>query len=77
MEKEQRSKLQKATQDAPMSVALRADGKQLASGSDDETLKLWDVATGKEISILGEHRGCVGARTDRDRRDWPPPGGRE
>ena len=29
------------------SVAFRLDGKTLASGSGDKTVKLWDVATGK------------------------------
>ena len=30
-----------------MSVAFSADSKSLASGSDDKTVKLWDMATGK------------------------------
>jgi WD40 repeat protein len=29
------------------SVAYSPDGKTLASGSYDKTIKLWDVATGK------------------------------
>jgi WD40 repeat protein len=32
------------------SVAYSPDGKTLASGSYDKTIKLWDVATGKELS---------------------------
>jgi RNA polymerase sigma factor (sigma-70 family) len=34
------------------SVALSPDGKTLASGSTDNTVRLWDVATGKEKAIL-------------------------
>ncbi len=30
------------------SVAYSPDGKTLASGSYDKTIKLWDVATGKQ-----------------------------
>ena len=40
---------------AVFSVVFSPDGKTLASGSDDRTLKLWDVATGKEQATLKGH----------------------
>jgi WD40 repeat protein len=46
--------------DAVMTVALSRDGKLLASGSSDKTVKLWDVATGKELYTLKGHSGKVG-----------------
>ena len=32
------------------SVAYSPDGKHIVSGSEDSTVKVWDAATGKEVS---------------------------
>ncbi len=42
-------------------VALTADGKTLATGSADKTVRLWDVANGKEVKKLEGHTDGVNA----------------
>jgi WD40 repeat protein len=41
------------------SVSFSGDGKTLASGSRDNTIKLWDVTTGKAIRTLKGHSDSV------------------
>ncbi|WP_367275326.1 AAA family ATPase [Microcoleus sp. CAWBG58] len=38
------------------SVSFSPDGKILASGGHDSTIKLWDVSTGKELTTLTGHK---------------------
>jgi small GTP-binding protein len=44
-----------------MSVAFDPTGQMLASGSDDQTVKLWDTASGKLIRTLDGHKDMVGS----------------
>ncbi|KAJ5647182.1 hypothetical protein N7490_003554 [Penicillium lividum] len=41
------------------SVAFSPDSQTVASGSDDNTIKLWDAKTGKELQTLEGHSGWV------------------
>jgi WD40 repeat protein len=41
------------------SVAISPDSKVLASGSDDKTIKLWDIATGAQLRSLEGHTSAV------------------
>ncbi|KAL4734247.1 putative wd40 protein [Aspergillus similis] len=45
--------------DTVLSVAFSADGLMVASGSNDRTIKLWDVKTGLEIRTLVGHSNWV------------------
>ena len=45
--------------DEVSSVSFSPDGKTLASGSADQTIKLWDVTTGKEIRTFQGHSRSV------------------
>src|SRR5437763_549061 len=41
------------------SVAFSPDGKQVVSGSNDETVRLWDAATGAPLQTLKGHSSWV------------------
>ena len=45
--------------DAVNGVAVSADGRRAVSASDDKTLKVWDVESGRELRTLQGHSDCV------------------
>lgn len=47
--------------DGVWSVAISPNGEILASGSNDKTIKLWELKTGQEIQTLTDHSGSVRA----------------
>jgi hypothetical protein len=76
--------------DGVSSIVFAADGRRALSGGDDKTLRLWDVASGKELRRFDGHRdavtavaisadGRLAASGSRDRtiRVWEVESGRE
>ena len=49
--------------DSVLSLAFSPNGKRLASGSSDKTVRLWDVTTGQHLRTLTGHIGEIGAVT--------------
>ncbi|CAK9019244.1 Uncharacterized WD repeat-containing protein alr3466 [Durusdinium trenchii] len=54
-------------EDGATAVAISADGKTLASGSSDKTVRVWDAVTGTERRVLRGHTNfvaCVAISSD-------------
>ncbi|KAF2788429.1 WD40 repeat-like protein, partial [Melanomma pulvis-pyrius CBS 109.77] len=49
----------KGHSDSVSSVAFSPDLTQLASGSGDQTVKIWDASSGECLSTLKGHSGYV------------------
>ena len=49
----------KPHKDAVLALDFSADGKQLASGAADRAVRLWEVATGRQLRNLEAHSGHV------------------
>lgn len=58
-ESESKPLLLRGHRDSIYALALSADGKLLASGSYDQTILLWDVASGKQLRPLTGHNGAI------------------
>jgi mono/diheme cytochrome c family protein len=48
-------------QGAILCIALSPDGRQAVSGSEDRTVRLWDVASGRQLRCFEGHTGEVSA----------------
>jgi WD40 repeat protein/predicted Ser/Thr protein kinase len=46
-------------EDKVLAVAFNPDGRFIASGSADRTVRLWEVATGREMAVLRGHENPV------------------
>ena len=45
--------------DRVTSVAFSPDGHFLVSGSDDMTVRLWNIDSGEQVQVLEGHMGAV------------------
>jgi len=44
-----------------LGMALSVDGRRLVTGGDDGTVRLWDVASGKQVHLFKGHTAAVNA----------------
>ena len=58
-------------------IVTSRDGKMLASGSGDRTVKVWDVATGKCLQTLQGHQDMVTSVAFSPREDLLASGGKD
>src|SRR6185312_6843516 len=60
-----------------MSVAFDAKGERLASGGRDETVRLWETSTGKELCCLRGHTDWVQSVAFDAKGEWLASGSRD
>jgi len=51
--------IQKGHPSSILTVSVSPDGKLLATGSDDKTIKLWSIESGREIRSFSDHESDV------------------